>query len=143
MTMYLPKVDKHQSYEHVENENIIKEKNRLRGQNYYYRSNLTELDIHKEENLDIMDRLKQLDKDNRSLNKVNNELRSGNMELSSCLRTLADERFQPKIEESENNRLKDSYLVLKNDTDRLYDKMKDKLVVVKEISGRKLKATLN
>ena len=96
MSMFLPKVDKPQTVEVRENRNILQEKDRLRGQNYYYRSHLSDLEVHKEQGLDILDRLKQLDSENRRLNNINNELRSGNIELKSCLRTLADERFEPK-----------------------------------------------
>ncbi len=96
MSMFLPKPSKPQTVEAKEIKNILHEKDRLRGQNYYYRSHLSDLEAHKEDGLDITQRLKQLDAENRRLNNINNELRSGNIELNSCLRTLADERFEPK-----------------------------------------------
>ena len=45
--------------------------------------------------------------------------------------------------QTENDRLKHSFLLMKHDTARLQDKMKDKLVTLNELAGRKLKATLN
>lgn len=96
MSMYLPDVSKAKSTEQVENVNIAKAKEDLVKQNYYYRSHLKELEAHAEPNLDIIERLKQLDRENRHLNQVNNGLRSGNIELESAFRTLAHEGFEDR-----------------------------------------------
>ncbi len=45
--------------------------------------------------------------------------------------------------QTENDRLKDSFVMMKQDTLRLQSKMKEKLVTLNELAGRKLKATLN
>jgi uncharacterized protein (DUF3084 family) len=94
--MFLPDVHKSKTPEQVENQNIIKAKQELRNHNYYYRSHLKELEIHNESDLDIQQRLKQLDEENRHLNSINNGLRSGNIELESAFRTLAHEGFEPR-----------------------------------------------
>lgn len=94
--MYLPDVSKLKSTEQVENSNIIKAKEDLVKQNFFYRSHLKELEAHAEADLDIIARLKQLDSQNRHLNEVNNRLRSGNTELESAFRTLAHEGFEDR-----------------------------------------------
>lgn len=94
--MHLPGVRKPQSAYEVENCNIVKAKEQLLTHNYYYRSHLKELEIHNESDLDIRERLKQLDRENRQLNALNNELQNGNIELESAFRTLADSGFEEK-----------------------------------------------
>ena len=56
--MYLPDVKKQKTSVKQENENLVQEKDRLRNENYYYRSHLKELEVHNKADLDLMQRLK-------------------------------------------------------------------------------------
>lgn len=96
MSMYLPDAHKPKTVTALENENLIREKERLRQENFYYRSHLKELEVHKEPELDLRERLRQLDAENRKLCKINNDLQKGNTEMQTCFRTLADLKFEEK-----------------------------------------------
>jgi hypothetical protein len=89
MSVHLSNMKFPQSQLAQENKNLIKEVDNLRGQNYFYRSHLKELEIHKQPDLDIRNRLKELDSINRDLNKVNNAVRGGNLDIKGNVRGLA------------------------------------------------------
>ena len=96
MSMYLPDVHRQKSQVALENQNISKAKEEIRAKNLYYRSQLNDLEIHQQPNLDIMQRIKELDAENRKINYLNNSLRQGNTEMSSMFRPLADGKFEPR-----------------------------------------------
>jgi hypothetical protein len=89
MSVHISNMKFPQSQLAQENKNLIQEVDKLRGQNYFYRSHLKELEIHRQPDLDIRNRLKELDSINRDLNKVNNSVRGGNLDIKGNVRGLA------------------------------------------------------
>ena len=128
----------------LENNNMLNAMGKLRGKNYFCRSNLKEMEIQgdSESDAEIKAKIEQLDARNRNLNNVNLALLDGSNDLKVNFRSLADSDNQLKyvlplmawfwwfflrVSNVENDRLKDAYKRMKVDTYRLEARMNGKV----------------
>ena len=62
----------------------------LRKDNYLCRSNLKELEIQNETDVDIMEKIKRLTQANNSINGCNNKLKDTTLEMQQMFGTMAE-----------------------------------------------------